>query len=94
MEEERSGGTNDFLAIDPAFGICYELLFSLLRLAFFDGSLQDPAKSFRDENLAVIDYAIPSPSGLLPRYASPVSASTVPGSIWGDWRRSHDTIVK
>jgi hypothetical protein len=88
------GWTNDFLAIDPTFSIGYELFFSFLFLAFFDGSLQDPAKGFKDETLAVVHYAVSSSSGLLPWYTASMSASTVPGSIWGDRRRGHDAIVK
>jgi hypothetical protein len=92
--EQEWGWTNDFLTIDPAFSVGYEFLFSILLLAFFDGSLQVPTKSFRDESLAVVHYAVSSSSGLLPRYTSSMSASTVPGSIWGDWGRGHDAIVK
>jgi hypothetical protein len=95
-KKRSQGRTYDFLAIDPALRISYQLIGPLLLLlALFHSSLQDPAQSFRNHNLSLINDAVSSASGFVTfGGAATVPRSAVSGRVLGDRRWGHYLAVK
>ena len=60
----KMGSTYNILAINPAIG-CYELVLALDLLALLNGSFQDPAKGFGNENVSLIHNAVSASTALL-----------------------------
>lgn len=90
------GGPYEILAVDEAFRISDELLFSLILLvAFFDGAFQDPGHGLRNNGVSLVNDGVTAAASFVPFcYAAPVAASAVTGCVGGDGRGGHDFMVR
>lgn len=88
--------THHLFALDPSFGVSYELLLALvLLLALLDCSLQDPGQGLGYQDLTVVDDTVSSSTAFgVFGDTSTVLTTAVSGSIWGDWRRVHDLTIE
>ena len=95
MELER-GGTDQVFAIDEAFRVRHELLFSFVLLgAFFDCAFQDPGQGLGNHGVSLVDDGVAAAASLVPFcYAAAVASSAVTRSVGGDGGRGHDFMVE
>jgi hypothetical protein len=89
-------GTYKIFAINEAFEISNEPLFSLVLLvAFFDCAFQDPGQGLGNHAISVINDGITTTTGFVSLCnTAAVATSAMTDSVGGDRRRCHDFMVQ
>jgi hypothetical protein len=92
----EGGRTDQVFAIDEAFRVRHELLFSFVLLgAFFDCAFQDPGQGLGNHGVSLVDDGVAAAASLVPFcYAAAVASSAVTRSVGGDGGRGHDFMVE